>query len=606
MTDSDAYSEELEFDYDEEDDTFSVESSDAEGEGSPHSSCADLTGYGATQPRPMPKDSGGKSTKELKAVAAAAVSTAQLRVKYKPWKLDEYVAVHFTNKVSRLQQLRLGYCDYDDLLVMLHYKNWQEEAVLDAYYDDPATLFEECGLPPLNRLAKRNIFEVVSNFLCPICCDDDEVETQVYSLTCEHRYCVRCYGKYIIGALHEGTLIPCPECNLVVPHRVVQGFYDAESCVGAKSSASMSSTITSLGSLDISGPSWGTRYESAVDPCCYELLRFAAKRQVESGHRQSAFRWCPAPDCIHLVELLYPDSDLLAAEAKSPQGSLNVPIVQCPDSHEFCYSCSYENHLPCPCWLAKLWIKKCNDDSETANWLDANTQACPKCDASIEKSGGCNHMTCKKCLFDFCWICLSSWDAHGSQFYQCNRFDPKSTSTIKKFQQSKRLSLQRYLFFYKRFAVHETSMRGDKQTLDKVDRRMKVYMNEQSQRGHENRTLSWIDVQFLHDAIRQLTNGRKTLKWTYAFAFYLSQSNFFEIFEQMQDYLNKTVEDLSKIFEQINDKRNRDNSSKLIMKHKQEIINLSNMVGQRQEKLVECAFSGLTSGLLKLESEVVK
>lgn len=29
---------------------------------------------------------------------------------------------------------------------------------------------------------------------------------------------------------------------------------------------------------------------------------------------------------------------------------------------------------------------------------------CPKCERSIYKNGGCNHMTCK-CQFEFCWLC---------------------------------------------------------------------------------------------------------------------------------------------------------------------------------------------------------
>ena len=29
--------------------------------------------------------------------------------------------------------------------------------------------------------------------------------------------------------------------------------------------------------------------------------------------------------------------------------------------------------------LIKKWIKKCDDDSETSNWISANTKECPKC-----------------------------------------------------------------------------------------------------------------------------------------------------------------------------------------------------------------------------------
>lgn len=34
---------------------------------------------------------------------------------------------------------------------------------------------------------------------------------------------------------------------------------------------------------------------------------------------------------------------------------------------------------------------------------------CPACKVVIEKNGGCNHMTCKKCWYEFCWVCMGSY-----------------------------------------------------------------------------------------------------------------------------------------------------------------------------------------------------
>ena len=36
---------------------------------------------------------------------------------------------------------------------------------------------------------------------------------------------------------------------------------------------------------------------------------------------------------------------------------------------------------------------------------------CPKCGLIIEKEeGGCNHMICSKCNYQFCWICGSKYN----------------------------------------------------------------------------------------------------------------------------------------------------------------------------------------------------
>lgn len=66
--------------------------------------------------------------------------------------------------------------------------------------------------------------------------------------------------------------------------------------------------------------------------------------------------------------------------------------VHCRCNHVFCFACGENWHDPVKCSLLRRWIKKCDDDSETSNWIAANTKECPKCNATIEKDGGCNHM----------------------------------------------------------------------------------------------------------------------------------------------------------------------------------------------------------------------
>jgi ariadne-1 len=94
-------------------------------------------------------------------------------------------------------------------------------------------------------------------------------------------------------------------------------------------------------------------------------------------------RWCPAPECEYAVDCPIRQNELHKV----------VPTVVCNCSHRFCFGCGLHDHQPCPCSLVKKWLKKCEDDSETANWISAHTKECPKCVSTIEKNGGCNHMT---------------------------------------------------------------------------------------------------------------------------------------------------------------------------------------------------------------------
>jgi len=242
-------------------------------------------------------------------------------------------------------------------------------------------------------------------------------------------------------------------------------------------------------------------------------------------------RWCPAPNCEYAVD----------CAITSKQLNTIVPTVICTCGHHFCFGCGSNDHQPCPCALVKKWIKKCEDDSETANWISANTKECPKCVATIEKNGGCNHMTCRKCKHEFCWVCMGPWSEHGTSWYNCNRFEEKAGVDARDHQAKSRASLERYLHYYNRYANHEQSAKLDKDLYVKTEKKMTLL---QSQSG-----MSWIEVQYLDSASKVLQQCRQTLKWTYAFAFYLERNNLTHIFEDNQKDLEMAVETLSELFE---------------------------------------------------------
>lgn len=509
-------------------------------------------------------------------------SNRSIAIEYRMSTLEDFIYDEFIAVASKMQNLVLQMTKFDDLLLMLHYSKWQQYEMMDAYYDHQLEFFTECGINGGCTIEQE------SDYMCMICCECYQ-QVDVFSLDCGHKYCINCYGEYVKNEVPHGNLIRCmdPLCNLSISHLMVQKLYD-RACGNDEDLGETTGDLRQI-------------YGGNV------LLKAATKAYILGRKRN--YKWCPAPDCDGMVQILgrrykeedsYEDFDPIDESKLQDTDIRFIPIVSCPRDHEFCFGCGYENHKPCPCWVVKIWIKKCNDDSETANWIDANTHDCPKCQASIEKNGGCNHMTCSTCRFEFCWICSKEWSIHGTEYYKCNKFDKGLTELLESNRKQKKESLQRYLHFYKRFALHELSMKGDSKTLEVVNEKMNKFMEEQLKMNRN--ILSWIDVQFLQDAFRALRSGRKTLKWAYCFGFYLNLGNYADVFEHIQEYLSRSVEDLSKIFEQIISKKNKGKSTTIIMNEKQEIINLSALVTKRQKTLIECASSGLNDNILKLQT----
>lgn len=112
--------------------------------------------------------------------------------------------------------------------------------------------------------------------------------------------------------------------------------------------------------------------------------------------------------------------------------------------------------------------------------------------------------------------------------------------------------------------------------------------------------MSWIEVQFLKNAVDTLSACRQTLKWSYALAyvrrnsitnisFYLEKSNMTEIFETNQADLEFAVEGLSELCEKPVEIIQEQNL-------KQVILDKAVYVKRRQGVLLEDTARGLAEG----------
>jgi len=113
--------------------------------------------------------------------------------------------------------------------------------------------------------------------------------------------------------------------------------------------------------------------------------------------------------------------------------------------------------------MRKKWEMKNSSESENLTWIIANTKMCPndKCGRPIEKNQGCNHMNCKICGADFCWMCLGPWKEHNQAsggYYKCNKFEDKESKDPKvKEREAAKVELTKYIFYFERYDNHNKS-----------------------------------------------------------------------------------------------------------------------------------------------------
>lgn len=202
----------------------------------------------------------------------------------------------------------------------------------------------------------------IADITCSFSCYLDKPLKEFYSLSCRHLHCLACWGAYIRSVIDRdgnAAKISCPSnCNQVVEDEQV-----------------------------------------------FELLAVDAKRKQDYERQlinayvatNSLTRWCPGKDCSTIVKM----------QSNLTDSSRMISCDRCKSV--FCFHCGKEWHDPVQCDLLVKWEKKNRDESMTGEWLIASkcrfhpsihtassrldTKDCPSCHSSIEKNGGCNHMS---------------------------------------------------------------------------------------------------------------------------------------------------------------------------------------------------------------------
>ena len=65
------------------------------------------------------------------------------------------------------------------------------------------------------------------------------------------------------------------------------------------------------------------------------------------------------------------------------------------------------------------WVRCANvGDDEFNAWVkeNRNIKPCPQCRIKTWKYDGCNHITCQKCHYEWCWVCFGKYRSPGGHY----------------------------------------------------------------------------------------------------------------------------------------------------------------------------------------------
>ncbi len=163
---------------------------------------------------------------------------------------------------------------------------------------------------------------------------------------------------------------------------------------------------------------------------CHECLRNYVMYKLNVMEEVT----CPEEDCPKKIDVNSQCFINLPEDFKRKYNRLEVwkqtvdnPILKlCPAEHcngvitttihYVCQQCKVEYCSEC---MLKKHMGPCDTNFER-NFKD--WKRCPHCKMFIEKTEGCNHMTCN-CQHQFCYVCLEDWD---QEHYECGQrlFNP--------------------------------------------------------------------------------------------------------------------------------------------------------------------------------------
>ena len=213
----------------------------------------------------------------------------------------------------------------------------------------------EAAVETILRHSENQVKRASGTIQCSICQEPLNLSNMTDLIVCLDSFCKTCLQNYLKIRIEEGQVLnmPCPnhECRSEISEFAIK---------------------------------------SLVSPALFD--KYTSFKNNEELSRDPFLRWCPKPDCNGY-----------------DTGSLQKNQLTCSVcKFNYCYYCS-------EAWHPGKTKCKASSEKEMDRWAQSHgVKICPNCKRKVEKALGCDHMTCIKCRYEWCWLC---GEKHSNSHY---------------------------------------------------------------------------------------------------------------------------------------------------------------------------------------------
>lgn len=228
----------------------------------------------------------------------------------------------------------------------------------------------------------NNLIDIYNNKddnLCAICFEELDNNNK-FSLQCNHIFCKECVIEYLKEEIKNSRVlnITCPqkECKTAFTKDILQNLLDEE--------------------------------------YMYKYNKYLQREKLKNNPDLVP---CPIVNCEGYANKTEADNNKENSDSnkvntnvknrliQEDENSISLKVISkkrkkyiCNIGHPFCSLCN------------KAWHgdTDCEEDKEIKDFATYSgfiVKKCPKCHVWTEKNEGCNHMTCKLCEYNWCWLC---------------------------------------------------------------------------------------------------------------------------------------------------------------------------------------------------------